>query len=86
MKKTPSWLKRVVDKIRDDRAIIISFNWDLVLDQILFGEDLAPNSYGLDPDYREFPRLLKPHGSLNWFEGPQAKVARPRKALSSSFD
>ena len=64
----PAWLSVVVDQMRTENAQIISFNWDLILDELLFGDSLAPCSYGLSPS-TSGPRLLKPHGSLNWYEG-----------------
>ncbi len=62
------WLKRFRDRIVAEDAAIISFNWDLVLDQLLFGDAINAASYGLAGD-SDGPILLKPHGSLNWFEG-----------------
>lgn len=79
--KTP-WLKGVVDKIRVDNAIVISFNWDLVLEQMLFGDDLGPRSYGLFSGKRKGPELLKPHGSLNWYEAPAIKHVKEDKHIT----
>ena len=62
------WLKAFRDRVRRENAVIISFNWDLILDQLLFGSDLDKNSYGFSKKPPEGPVLLKPHGSLNWFE------------------
>jgi hypothetical protein len=61
-----SWLKKVAQRIQDESATVISFNWDLILDEKLFAEVSASN-YGLEPG-EPGPRLLKPHGSLNWYE------------------
>lgn len=66
LKKIPSWLKKLVDKIKKEEALVISFNWDLVLDQLLFGENVCPDSYGMG-ERCEGPQLIKPHGSLNWY-------------------
>src|SRR5262249_46789985 len=61
-----SWLAKVTQKIQDASATVISFNWDLILDGKLFADVSAAN-YGLEPG-EPGPRLLKPHGSLNWYE------------------
>jgi hypothetical protein len=42
-----SWLADIVDRLGSERAAIISFNWDLVLDQKLFESGLSSDSYGL---------------------------------------
>jgi hypothetical protein len=68
----PSWLVSLVDAIKTDEATIISFNWDLVLDDLLFGKELDKTSYGLGRP-RGGPRLIKPHGSLNWYQGDTAE-------------
>lgn len=36
------WLSNIVERIRRENAAIVSFNWDLVLDQMLFEKDLGP--------------------------------------------
>ena len=41
------WLARMVDRFQSENAAIVSFNWDLILDHLLFGDGLAPESYGL---------------------------------------
>jgi hypothetical protein len=43
------------------------FNWDLVLDELLFGDELKKLDYACG-NRRKGPRLIKPHGSLNWYE------------------
>jgi hypothetical protein len=51
-----------------------TFNWDLVLDHSLFGSDeLTPQSYGLAKTLGDGPIILKPHGSLNWYEATQIR-------------
>lgn len=57
--ESEEWLSIFAEKIESQKeATIISFNWDLVLDTIL------PNS----PSKQIYlSKLLKPHGSLNWF-------------------
>lgn len=63
----PEWLRSLVAVMQNQNAKIVSFNWDLVLDQLLFGDELSSRSYGLQKS-RSGAVLLKPHGSLNWFE------------------
>jgi hypothetical protein len=67
------WLSDTVDRIRRERAAIVSFNWDLVLDQQLFETQLGPESYGLGKELGSNPVLLKPHGSLNWYEATEVQ-------------
>jgi hypothetical protein len=78
---TPDWLTTLVSQMQSERAQIISFNWDLVLDQLLFGDDLDRRSYGLRPSRRK-AQLIKPHGSLNWFAGSFGKHLRTEKKFS----
>lgn len=61
------WLHRFREKVLTENAALISFNWDLVLDRLLFGDDLGKNCYRLKSS-NSGPVLLKPHGSLNWYE------------------
>jgi len=68
--ETP-WLSRFVTKLQDENAALVSFNWDLVLDQKLFSGGLTSASYGLSADITQTPILLKPHGSLNWYDSTQ---------------
>jgi hypothetical protein len=66
-KNLPNWLLKFRKIIKPgDR--IISFNWDLVVEQLVFGEELRPESYGFGSPHESDICLLKPHGSLNWFE------------------
>ena len=62
------WLYDFRDRVIQENAVIISFNWDLVLDQLLLEHNLSASSYGLSRTLSQGPVLLKPHGSLNWFE------------------
>ena len=78
------WLKTFRDHVQRNNIGIISFNWDLVLEQLLFGEDLNGESYGfpLEPFMR--PALIKPHGSLNWFKEDVGRhISRDRRFLLS---
>ena len=62
------WLAAFRDRVRRQKAAVISFNWDLILDELLFGEKLDQSSYGFSSDVGTGPVIIKPHGSLNWFE------------------
>jgi hypothetical protein len=74
------WLSKIIGDFRRENAAIVSFNWDLLLDQRLFGDRLDSNSYGLSEGPGTGPALLKPHGSLNWYETTQIhKVADQKR-------
>jgi hypothetical protein len=74
------WLAKFRDKVIAENAAIISFNWDLILEKVLFEKSLDGQSYGLSAASGSGPILLKPHGSLNWFEESQAKyIASDRR-------
>ena len=76
------WLAAMVERLRRDNAAIVSFNWDLVLDQLLFEDDLSAASYGLSKELADGPVLLKPHGSLNWYTATQiGKVADEKRVV-----
>ena len=68
----PSWVSDLALRMREEKAQIVSFNWDLVLDELLFGDALSRQNYGFTLR-RTGPRLLKPHGSLNWYEQSSGK-------------
>ena len=78
LRSKPKWLVSLVKAMKADNAAIISFNWDLILDDLLFGEALDKASYGLDRR-RKGPRLIKPHGSLNWYKRDTAKPLKEGK-------
>ena len=65
---TVGWLAKFRKQVISEKAAIISFNWDLILDQLLFGDAITGASYGFTKNRIKGPLLLKPHGSLNWFE------------------
>lgn len=74
------WLSGIVERMRAEKAVIVSFNWDLVLDQMLFVDELGAADYGLSKTLASDPVLLKPHGSLNWYEATQIqKVAEDKR-------
>lgn len=65
------WLDFIVKKFQRENAAIVSFNWDLILDHLVFNEEIRAANYGLCETLARGPLLLKPHGSLNWYEGTQ---------------
>jgi hypothetical protein len=75
------WLNRFRDNVIEENAAIISFNWDLVIDQLLFHENLDGGSYGFSTGSTTGPILLKPHGSLNWFEHDPGKSLKEHKRM-----
>jgi hypothetical protein len=76
-----AWLSEIVKKMRREKAAIVSFNWDLILDQLLFGGELDSETYGLSKKLGKGPLLLKPHGSLNWYEGTQLEYVTDLKRV-----
>ena len=77
-----SWLRTFRDRVKYERAVIISFNWDLILDELIFGQYLNKDSYGFSRVLSPNPVLLKPHGSLNWFERDPGRFITDRKRIS----
>ena len=75
------WLSNLIERIKAERAQVISFNWDLILDEELMGENLDRSSYGLGKR-RSGPRLIKPHGSLNWYERGSGRYITDSKKFS----
>lgn len=75
------WLDEFHDRVRREKAVIISFNWDLILDQLLFGRNLDETSYGFSKEFPEGPILLKPHGSLNWFESDPGRYIKDSESF-----
>ena len=75
------WLKKFRDRVRREKAVIISFNWNLILDRLLFGSHLDETSYGFSKESLEGPVLLKPHGSLNWFESDPGRYIKDTKKI-----
>ena len=72
----PRWLKGFRDHLVQPQDTIISFNWDLVLDQLMFESGISRASYGFGKT-ENLVRLLKPHGSLNWYDSATAtKIKR----------
>jgi hypothetical protein len=76
-----SWLPSIVEKLRKEKAAIVSFNWDLILDQQLFNGNVSAETYGLSKQLYDGPLLLKPHGSLNWYKGTQLERVSDSKRI-----
>ena len=76
--ETP-WLRDVVNRIHSENAAVISFNWDLVLDHLLFQDGLSARGYGLSTKLGSGALLLKPHGSLNWYDAGQTRKVKVGK-------
>lgn len=57
--------ERFAERVRTERASVISFNWDLEIDARV--GDPSPRLYGVDGEGLRGV-LLKPHGSLSWYE------------------
>lgn len=77
-----AWLSAFVERIRRESAAIVSFNWDLLLDWFLFREHLDSKSYGLSEQLGPGPVLLKPHGSLNWYDATQIQKVAAEKRVT----
>ena len=73
------WLRQAIRRFSEDRSAIISFNWDLVIDQALGEGNLDSQTYGLSNQLSAGPLLLKPHGSLNWYQGKERARIAPRQ-------
>lgn len=71
--KNVTWHKKFYEIVVEDSSTIISFNWDLVLDGLFYNDskDEMNKIYGFR-NGDNCSLLLKPHGSLNWFDGKQA--------------
>jgi len=75
------WLVKFTNHIIGSRAAVISFNWDLLLDHRLFAGNLTPQSYGLGSVLGNGPILMKPHGSLNWYDANQTQYVHVEKRV-----
>lgn len=82
-KYKPTWFKKFGKDILKPEDTIISFNWDLELDRLIFGKALCSASYGYGLN-ENFPTLLKPHGSLNWYAESPSEKLKQEKTFSLS--
>ncbi|HKV43611.1 MAG TPA: hypothetical protein VJT32_02870, partial [bacterium] len=76
------WAMDLVNRIRRENAAIVSFNWDLILDHLLFSTALNSHSYGLGEKLGKDVVLLKPHGSLNWYPGTEIQRVNDNKRVT----
>lgn len=78
-KQLPPWLATLKEWVINYQPTLICLSPDLVLDRVLYGSFLAPQSYGFGvPDH--VPALYKPNGSLNWFSYTPRKIPKPEYA------
>jgi hypothetical protein len=80
LSSTPAWLSKIEERMIAEDAQIISFNWDLILDELLFDNSLSPSSYGFLPT-TSGTRILKPHGSLNWYKSVPGRHLKADKTI-----
>jgi hypothetical protein len=73
----PDWLTIFRDEVVKAGDTIISFNWDLILDRLLFEDEVRSENYGFGHSGAASITLLKPHGSLNWYDGTQGTRIKP---------
>jgi hypothetical protein len=81
LRRPPEWFSRLTSDMKSSGAQIVSFNWDLLLDKTLFGSELNKGSYGFDASHLG-TRLLKPHGSLNWYEHKSGRFLSKDKVFN----
>ena len=79
------WLDKFAKEVLKRKSTIISFNWDLVLDELLLNHHTIREQYGFG-DEPDAPMLLKPHGSLNWFNEKQAGFLSGEKVMELAND
>jgi hypothetical protein len=75
------WVKAFAERLKGQDAGIVSFNWDLVLDHLVFDGEVNPGNYGVAPRLAPGPLLFKPHGSLNWYKGNDIDVVSASKRI-----
>ena len=74
--------RRLVDGLGPDDAVI-TFNWDLLLDNVVASSNPGGPNYGTNlleplstlnlPQSAEVPKILKLHGSMNWMTCPRCR-------------
>jgi len=64
-KKIPKEYQKFVKEILQPEDVIISFNYDLVLENVLFDSKLSID-YGISEPEKDDRLVLKLHGSANW--------------------
>jgi hypothetical protein len=68
------WANEFAARLKREGAGVISFNWDLVLDHLVFNGEIIAANYGVSSRLAKGPLLFKPHGSLNWYKGNDIDV------------
>lgn len=83
LRRPPPWLSKLSSAMISEQASIISFNWDLVLDELLFGANVSKENYafGHEKEKGRCVRLIKPHGSLNWYEERDGRHIKKEKKI-----
>jgi hypothetical protein len=76
-----AWVSDFADRLKREEAGIVSFNWDLVLDHLVFDGEITAKNYGVSPRLAKGPLLFKPHGSLNWYKGNDIDVVAESKRI-----
>jgi len=64
-KKIPKEYHKFVKEILQPQDVIISFNYDLVLENV-FSDEKIPFDYGISEPQKDDRMILKLHGSANW--------------------
>lgn len=78
-KDRPVWLETFKNLVKPEDTLM-SFNWDLVLEHLIYGTKLCGSSYGFGHHDPTLPLLVKPHGSLNWFDpGSGTKIKEEKR-------
>lgn len=75
------WATQFAERLKRENAAIVSFNWDLVLDHLVFNGGIVEDNYGLSLQLAKGPLLFKPHGSLNWYKGTEIDVVAESKRI-----
>lgn len=66
LENPPAWLIAFREWILRARPTVISLSPATVVDSVMYGDIIAPQSYGFGTP-AHVPALFKPNGSLNWF-------------------
>jgi hypothetical protein len=71
------WVNQFANRLKREQAGVVSFNWDLVLDHLVFDGEITAKNYGVSSRLAKGPLLFKPHGSLNWYKGTDIDIIPP---------
>lgn len=75
------WVNQFANRLKREQAGVVSFNWDLVLDHLVFDGEITAKNYGVSSRLAKGPLLFKPHGSLNWYKGTDINVVAESKRI-----